>query len=74
MCTCRHDELSASCVAIEVRRVHDNISQLIVIPLIVSFLQVKFHALLTSYELISMDTTLLGSVDWQVHSMKVSTG
>ena len=28
--------------------------------------KVKFHALLTSYELISIDTTLLGSVDWQV--------
>ena len=28
--------------------------------------QVKFHVLLTSYELISIDTATLGSVDWQV--------
>jgi len=27
---------------------------------------VKFHVLLTSYELISIDTATLGSVDWQV--------
>ncbi|XP_050414709.1 chromodomain-helicase-DNA-binding protein 4 isoform X3 [Patella vulgata] len=27
---------------------------------------VKFHVLLTSYELISIDSALLGSVDWQV--------
>ena len=28
--------------------------------------QVKFHVLLTSYELISIDTATLGSVDWAV--------
>ena len=27
---------------------------------------VKFHVLLTSYELISIDTACLGSVDWSV--------
>lgn len=27
---------------------------------------VKFHVLLTSYELISIDTALLGSVNWDV--------
>lgn len=27
---------------------------------------VKFHVLLTSYELISIDSATLGSVDWQV--------
>lgn len=26
----------------------------------------KFHVLLTSYELITNDVTLLGSIDWQV--------
>ncbi|XP_071040279.1 chromodomain-helicase-DNA-binding protein Mi-2 homolog isoform X4 [Parasteatoda tepidariorum] len=28
--------------------------------------QIKFHVLLTSYELICIDTTMLGSIDWQV--------
>lgn len=28
--------------------------------------QVKFHVLLTSYELISIDTATLGSIDWAV--------
>lgn len=28
--------------------------------------QVKFHVLLTSYELISIDSACLGSVDWAV--------
>ena len=28
--------------------------------------QVKFHVLLTSYELISIDTATLSSLDWQV--------
>ena len=32
----------------------------------VLILQVKFHVLLTSYELISIDTATLGSVDWSV--------
>ena len=27
---------------------------------------VKFHVILTSYELVSIDTALLGSVDWAV--------
>ena len=27
---------------------------------------IKFHVLLTSYELICIDTTMLGSIDWQV--------
>jgi hypothetical protein len=27
---------------------------------------VKFHALLTSYELVSLDSATLGSVDWSV--------
>ncbi|KAG8184140.1 hypothetical protein JTE90_010186 [Oedothorax gibbosus] len=28
--------------------------------------QIKFHVLLTSYELVCIDTTMLGSIDWQV--------